>query len=125
AEGAELISLPEYCNFMGEDTKKVEIAEEIPGGETYNLIVELAKQYQLYIHVGSIVEKFNVEKSYNTSFVIDPNGKMIGKYRKIHLFDIGIEGMQSYNESERIEGGEHPEMVELPFGKAGLSICYD
>lgn len=123
--GAELVSLPEYCNFLGEDHEKNAHAEQIPGGETTTLFIELAKRHRLYIHVGSIVEKCNEEKSYNTSFVIDPEGKILNKYRKIHLFDIEIKGLSSYKESNTIESGENPTMVQLPFGKAGLSICYD
>ncbi|GIN98990.1 nitrilase [Siminovitchia terrae] len=123
--GAELVSLPEYCNFLGEDSEKINHAEHIPEDETTILLSNLAKRHQLFIHVGSIVEKYNEEKSYNTSFVIDPSGKLLNKYRKIHLFDIGIKGLPSYKESNTIQSGENPGMVQLPFGKAGLSICYD
>ncbi|WP_085990941.1 carbon-nitrogen hydrolase family protein [Oceanobacillus senegalensis] len=124
-DGAELVSLPEYFNFMGQDTKKRENAENIPNGETTELLSQLAKKYSIFIHAGSIVEKYNDEKSYNSSFVINPEGNIIAKYHKIHLFDIGIEGMPTYKESDRIQGGNEPVMVDLPFGKAGLSICYD
>ncbi|MFS0646073.1 carbon-nitrogen hydrolase family protein [Siminovitchia sp. 179-K 8D1 HS] len=124
-DGAELVSLPEYCNFLGEDHEKVSHAEHIPEGETTTFLSELAIRHQIFIHVGSIVEKYNEEKSYNTSFVIDPNGKLLNKYRKIHLFDIEIKGLPSYKESNTIQSGESPAMVQLPFGKAGLSICYD
>lgn len=123
--GAELVSLPEYCNFLGEDHEKIYHAEHIPEGETTTFLSAMAKQHQMFIHVGSIVEKYNEEKSYNTSFVIDPNGKLQNKYRKIHLFDIEIKGLPSYKESNTIKSGENPTMVQLPFGKAGLSICYD
>lgn len=123
--GAELVSLPEYFNFMGEDTQKKENAEHIPNGETTGLLSELATKNSIYIHVGSIVEKYSEKKSYNTSFIIDTNGNLMGKYRKIHLFDIGISGMPSYKESDKIQGGNNPVMIDLPFGKAGLSICYD
>lgn len=124
--GAELVSLPEYFNFMGADDqqKKLE-AETIPDGETASLLADLAKEYRIYIHSGSIVEKYSDEKSYNTSFVINPNGEVLGKYHKIHLFDIGIEGQPTYRESSSIQGGETPTIIDFPFGKAGLAICYD
>lgn len=124
-DGAELVSLPEYCNFMGRDTDKIENAEKIPDGETTTLLGELAKENNLYVHVGSIVERYNDEKSYNTSFIIHPNGTLLDKYRKIHLFDIEIKGMSRYKESDSIQGGTNPVMTSLSFGKAGLSICYD
>lgn len=123
--GAALISLPEYFNFMGPDVDKRENAEQIPNGETVTLLSELAKEYGVYIHVGSILEEYTNEKSYNTSLVIGPEGKVLEKYRKIHLFDIGIEGQSAYKESDTIQSGGSPVLVELPIGKAGMSICYD
>lgn len=125
AEKAELVSLPEYCNFMGEEKDKNKNAEEIPNGETTQELMKLAKQHEMYIHVGSILEKKDEEKSYNTSLMIDPKGELVAKYQKIHLFDIEIQGVSKYMESNTIENGQKPQMVELPFGKAGLSICYD
>lgn len=125
ADGAEFVSLPEYCNFMGADEDKAKNAELIPEGPTATLLANLAKEHKIYLHVGSIIEKYTDEKSYNTSFVINPDGEVINKYRKIHLFDIEIENVSAYKESSKIEGGSSPVMVDLPFGKAGLSICYD
>lgn len=123
--GAELVSLPEYFNFMGADTNKKKNAEQIPNGETTRLLCELAKEYGIYIHVGSMLEKAIGDKSYNTSFIVGPTGQVIEKYRKIHLFDIEIEGQSAYKESDSIQAGETPILAELPFGKAGMSICYD
>lgn len=122
---AELVSLPEYFNYMGEEAGKLANAEEIPDGQTVQLLSGLAKEYGIYIHAGSIIEKHSEKKSYNTSLVIDPTGNIVGKYHKIHLFDIEINGVSSYMESNSIEGGDSPETVELPFGKAGMAICYD
>jgi len=123
--GAELVSLPEYFNFMGSDSEKKNNAEQIPNGETTNLLNGLATKHGIYIHVGSILEKYTEEKSYNTSFIIGPDGKILDTYRKIHLFDIEIEDMPAYKESNTIKAGESPVLIDLPFGKAGLSICYD
>lgn len=124
-KNAELISFPEYCTYMGPDVEKAEYAENIIEGDTYKTLSKLAKEYAIYIHIGSIVEAHDEEKSYNTSFMIDPSGDIIGKYQKIHLFDIEIEGVSKYMESSNILNGTEPQMVDLPFGKAGLSICYD
>ncbi|GAA0317680.1 carbon-nitrogen hydrolase family protein [Bacillus carboniphilus] len=124
-DGAIFISLPEYFNFMGPDTEKVQNAEEIPGGETYQLLSSLAKKHGVYIHAGSILEKYSDEKAYNTGFVVSPEGDVVAKYNKLHLFDIEINGMPAYKESNTIQAGESSATVELPFGKAGLSICYD
>jgi len=121
--GAELVALPENCNFLGED--KILHAEVIPSGETTTQLSALAKELKVYIHAGSITESFTKDKSYNTSFVINPEGEVISTYRKIHLFDIEISGVSSYKESDTIQAGNKAELVELPFGQAGMSICYD
>src|SRR5699024_1801822 len=123
--GAELVSLPEYCTYLGKDEDKSKHAELIPDGETFKLLSNLAKKHSIFIHVGSILEEYSEDKSYNTSFMVNPDGDMIGKYRKIHLFDIEIEGISKYMESNSIINGESPQIVDLPIGKAGLSICYD
>lgn len=123
--GANLVSLPEYANFMGEGSDKVNIAEKIPIGETTTLLSKLARDNNIYIHAGSIVEKYNNQKSYNTGLMINPEGEVLSKYRKIHLFDVDITNSSSNTESDTIQDGNEPTMVDLPFGKAGLSICYD
>lgn len=124
-EGADLVSLPEYVDFMGEEKKKFEVAEDIPGGYASTKFQEKAKELGLYIHVGSIREKGENGKIYNTSLVIDRHGDIIAKYRKIHLFDVEIEGKVSAKESDSITPGEEIVVVDTEFGKLGLSICYD
>ena len=110
---------------MGESTKKKDNAENITDGDTTRKLSKIAKKHKVYIHIGSIIEKYSDVKSYNTSYVLNPEGEIIGQYRKIHLFDIGIEGQPTYKESDTIQGGDCTEMIDLPVGKAGLSICYD
>lgn len=124
-DGADLVSLPEFFNFMGEDTTEKDYIESIPGGESTHLLSNLAKKHRIYIHSGSMREVHTNEKSYNTSLVFNPDGEIIGKYRKIHLFDSEIEGMPVYKESDIIESGDKLALVDLPIGKAGLTICYD
>lgn len=124
-DGAKLVSLPEFFNFMGEETPEKDFIESIPDGETTKLLARLAREFKIYIHSGSMREKYTNDKSYNTSLIINPDGEIIGKYRKIHLFDSEIKGMPVYKESDIIQSGNEPVIVDLPFGKAGLSICYD
>lgn len=124
-DGADLVSLPEFFNFMGEETPERDFIESIPEGESTEILSNLAKEYGIYIHSGSMRELYTNEKSYNTTLVIDPKGDIIGKYRKIHLFDSEIEGLPVYKESDIIQSGSEPALVDLPIGKAGLSICYD
>lgn len=124
-ERAELVSLPEYFNFLGEEEDEISNAEEIANGETVRFLSKIAQEHKIYIHVGSLLEKHTEKKSKNTSLMIDPKGEVAAKYEKIHLFDIEIANRESHRESDTISGGESPQTVDLPFGRAGMSICYD
>lgn len=87
-------------------------------------IKHLASQLGIYIVAGSIPEK-SKNNIYNTSFVFDPEGKTIAKHRKIHLFDIDIEGGQRFMESDTLTAGDTFTTFSTPWGKIGLMICYD
>jgi predicted amidohydrolase len=123
-EGANIVVLPEYVNFLKDDPKKVEQAEPIPG-PTSQAFMNLAKELGIYIHCGSILEEAEPTRAYNTSLLISDQGEIISKYRKIHLFDIEIEGRVSAKESNTIKPGEEIVTVQTPFANIGLSICYD
>lgn len=124
AEGADLVSMPEYVNYLSEDEHKVAYAEEIEG-ETISMLAAKAREHRMYIHCGSILEEGDGEKAYNTSVLINPQGNVIAKYRKLHLFDIEIEGRVSAKESSAIIPGDHVVCANTSFGKVGLTICYD
>lgn len=119
---AEFILLPEVFNFRGSFVDTANQAEPIPG-ESTQFISSLAKKYKVAILIGSIMEK-SKGKPYNTSVLIAKNGKIISKYRKIHLFDIKLKG-QEILESSRNSPGEKPSLTKLFGIKIGLSICYD
>ena len=118
-KGLDLVVLPEFFS-TGIDRKSFkENPEDIYGGETISKISEIAKRYQTNIIAGSVIEK-DGEKLYNTSFVINRDGNIVNKYRKIHLYNYlgGTEG-------ENITAGETEIVTELDFGKVGLAICFD
>lgn len=123
-EGADLVSLPEYVDFLGDKQEKLQIGETIPG-PTSEAFMKKAKELGVYIHVGSMVEKGSDNKLYNTSLVINRDGEIVASYRKIHLFDIEIEGQVSAKESDTIIPGNEIVTADTSFGKVGLSICYD
>ncbi|WP_313529892.1 carbon-nitrogen hydrolase family protein [Anaerotignum sp.] len=83
-----------------------------------------ALEYGIYIVAGSVPEKCN-DKIYNTSFVFDPKGHRIARHRKIHLFDIDVEGGQRFMESDVLSPGQDFTTFDTPWGKIGLMICYD
>ncbi|MGN0004921.1 MAG: nitrilase-related carbon-nitrogen hydrolase [Candidatus Gastranaerophilaceae bacterium] len=117
--GLDIVVLPEFFS-TGIDRKSfVENPEDVYGGETILKISEIAKRYRTNIVAGSVIEKEN-GKLYNTSFVINREGEIVNKYRKIHLYNYlgGTEG-------ENITAGDEEVIVELDFGKVGLGICFD
>ena len=121
---AFFIALPEVFNFRGNLNEAGKMAEPIPGPST-NLISNLAKEHKVWILIGSMMEKDKKDsKPYNTSFLINPKGELIAKYRKIHLFDIKLKGKEIL-ESSRNKAGKTPKIVSIENVKFGLSICYD
>lgn len=124
AQGAKLIVLPEYMNYISSKPEALAHAESIPGPTT-NLLMSKAKELNVFIHCGSMLEYFNETKAYNTTVLINDQGEIQAKYRKIHLFDIDVNGVVTYKESDLIEPGEEIVTAETSIGKIGLSICYD
>ena len=125
---AKFIVLPEVFNYRGKLSKAIKIAEFIPGHST-NFISELAKKYKAWILIGSLMEIVGAgrglpSKPFNTSVLINPQGKIVAKYSKIHLFDIKLKGKEIL-ESSRNQAGKNPKLAKVENIKVGLSICYD
>ena len=110
----DLIVLPETLTQTGNGLKYIDAAEPIPGPST-DYFGELARQHNLYIVAGLIEKDGHV--MYNTAALIGPDGKLVGKYRKVCLPRTEIE--------EGIEPGEDYPVFETRFGKVGMMICYD
>ncbi|MGI6007166.1 MAG: carbon-nitrogen hydrolase family protein [Ruminococcus sp.] len=121
-EGACLAVLPETVDYIGRGMK--DHAKELPG-EWGAFLSEQAKRYGIYIHGGSVTEKNPGGRPYNTSLFYAPDGNMIGKYRKLHMFDVEVEEGPSYRESDDICPGNEIVLCETELGCFGLSICYD
>jgi len=122
-QGADIIILPEMFNCPYDSSYFNRFFEEYPG-ETTSLLSALAALHSVYIIGGSIPER-EKNKIYNTSYSFDRNGALIGKHRKIHLFDVEIEGEIRFKESETITAGSKITVVETEFCKIGIAICYD
>jgi predicted amidohydrolase len=124
-KGAKLSVLPEMFNFLGPGEQRPVEAEDIPG-PTIERMMAKAVQHQMFIIAGSILEKGPTpEKVYNTSVFINPEGQIIAQYRKIHLFDIVVEGLPPYRESASVTPGVDIVTAETNFGTVGMTICYD
>ncbi|CAN6645357.1 omega-amidase Nit3p [Trichomonascus vanleenenianus] len=126
ANGAKLVVLPECFNSPYAVTAFPQYAEPIPAGETTKFLSELAKSTSTFLIGGSIPEKGEDGKYYNTNISFDPKGELIAKHRKVHLFDIDVPGKIRFKESEILTGGDKATVFNVDgFGTVGLGICYD
>lgn len=121
----DLIVLPEYFSSLS-DNKEITYknSEAFPDGEAYQLVSNLARQHQVAIHAGSIVERAD-DGYYNATVVFDHEGREIAKYRKMHLFDIDAPDGRSHRESDTISRGGKIVVYKLGDFTIGCSICYD
>jgi deaminated glutathione amidase len=125
ATGADVVVLPEKWNAIGDAEVLREAAESLDTGESIEAIRRWAQTYGVTIVGGSITERREGrEKLSNTSVVVDPQGEVVGVYRKIHMFDVDVGG-HIYRESEAEEPGDEPVVVEVEGWRAGLTVCYD
>jgi predicted amidohydrolase len=123
--GAKLVALPEMFNLYGRFERIVEGAEIVPGPTT-DCLRALAVAHRLYLAGGSFAEHdASSGKTRNTCLVFSPDGAIVGRYSKIHLFDIDLPGHVTSKESQWIGAGAETTSVETPLGKLGLAICYD
>lgn len=121
--GAQLIVLPECFNSPYGAMYFSDYAEEIPG-ESTTALSDAAKKFGVFIVGGSVPER-DGHKVYNTCTVWGPQGNMIAKHRKIHLFDNNIPGSIVSRESDCLTPGNSFTTFDLPHCKVGLGICYD
>ncbi len=125
ALGARFVGLPENFAWMGPEPERASAAEALDGG-TLSTLAQLAKQLQLTLLAGSILEAGAPGgRLYNTSVLLGPDGKRLAAYRKMHLFDVEVGDGQTYRESAAVAPGTEVVVAEAPFGKVGLSVCYD
>ena len=122
--GAALIATPENTTFLGTAAQKVAIAEPLDG-RTHQRLSKLARLLRVHLLIGSVAERCDDTRCYNTSLLYGPNGALLARYRKIHLFDIDIPGGPTFRESAHIAPGDEVVAVPTPLGVIGLSICYD
>ena len=123
ANGAQVVSLPEMWNCPYSNDYFREYAEPADG-ETVQFMSSLAKELGIYLIGGSIPELEN-DNVYNTAFVFDQNGNMIGRHRKVHLFDIDVKDGIRFMESDTLTAGEDITVIDTEYGKIGVAICYD
>jgi predicted amidohydrolase len=126
AAGADYVQTPEMTNILALK-RELLFKEIVPEEEDASLATfrETARKLKIYLHIGSLAIKLSPEKAANRSFLIDPTGEIVARYDKIHMFDVDLAGGESYRESRNYRPGEVAVTADLPWGKLGLSICYD
>lgn len=123
SKGARLVSFPEVFNVIDDGQ---EAPEEIPNGPTISLMAEKAREHKVWIHCGSIAEvNPDGDRKYNTTVLLDPNGQMVAKYRKLHTFDITLPDGTLTQESAKIKPGDEMVTLDTELGHFGFTICYD
>jgi deaminated glutathione amidase len=125
-QGAKLVVLPEYFAIMGlKETDKVAVREEEGKGPIQSFLAKTAKKHKIWLIGGSVPLVSNFpNKVRNSCLVYDDKGHLVARYDKIHLFGLDL-GNEHYHEEKTIESGDAVKVVDTPFGKIGLSICYD
>jgi predicted amidohydrolase len=126
AAGADYVQTPEMTNLM-EVKREALFAALAPEEQDASLAAfrETARARRLWLHVGSLALKVSPDKAVNRSFLIDPQGEITARYDKIHMFDVDLAGGESYRESRSYRAGEAAISADLPWGRLGLTICYD
>ena len=126
AGGAEYVLTPEMTNIMEIRRERLFAAivteEADPSLAAFR---ELARKLKIHIHVGSLAIKLAGERAANRSFLIDRAGEIVARYDKIHMFDVDLANGESYRESRNFRPGEVAVAADLPWGRLGLTICYD
>ena len=124
--GADYVQTPEMTNVL--ENKRERLFTKIFDEEhdpTLATLREVARKLSIYIHLGSLAVKATPEKAANRAFLIDRHGDIAARYDKIHMFDVDLAGGESYRESNTYRPGDLAVVADLPWGRLGLSVCYD
>jgi predicted amidohydrolase len=124
--GADYVQTPEMTNILALKREQlfdhIVIEEQDP---TLATLREVARKTSTFIHIGSLAVKASPDKAANRSFLIDRKGDIAARYDKIHMFDVDLAGGESYRESNNFRAGELAVIGDLPWGRLGLTVCYD
>jgi predicted amidohydrolase len=124
--GADYVLTPEMTNILENkrDRLLATIAEE-DADASLAAFRDLARKLGIYIHVGSLAIKVFPDRAANRGFLIGPTGSVVARYDKVHMFDVDLAEGESYRESRTYRPGEQAVLADLPWGRLGLTICYD
>ena len=126
AGGAHFIATPENTTLMAADAG-AKLASSCSAADDPALpaFAALAKELGVHLLIGSLAIKVSETKTANRSVLFKPDGRMGARYDKIHLFDVDLDGGEHYAESATVAGGGQAVLAPTPWGKLGLTVCYD
>jgi deaminated glutathione amidase len=125
-EGAVYVQTPENTSIMELETERLLAA--IDAEEKSAVLAQLralAKELGIWLHVGSLGTRLDGGKVANRSYLIAPDGTIVARYDKLHMFDVDLAGGETYRESRTFNPGSKAVLADLPWGRLGMSICYD
>ncbi len=125
-QGAKIVVLPEYFCMIGvKDIDKVAVREKAGDGPIQRFLSKMAKEHKIWLIGGTVPLVSNYpNKVRNSCLVYNDKGEQVARYDKIHLFGLDL-GTEHYHEENTIESGDQVVVVETPYGKIGISVCYD
>jgi len=126
AQGADYVQTPEVSNMM--QLNRAALFEHLASEDddiSLKAYRALARELKIHLHIGSLALRATPERAVNRSFLIGPAGDILASYDKIHMFDIDLGNGESYRESANYQPGETAVISDLPWGRIGLTICYD
>lgn len=124
ARDADMVALPEMFNCPYQSDQFASFAESWPSGDTLDMLAGAARNNNIVLVGGSIPEREG-DRIYNTCFVFGPDGSLLGRHRKMHLFDVCLPGGVSFQESATLTGGNEVTVLSTSKITLGLAICYD
>ncbi len=126
AQGATYVQTPEMTGMLQRNRAA---AKEVLRDESNDIIVKtgsaLAAELGIYMHVGSTAIALDDGKMANRGFLFGPDGKILNRYDKIHMFDVDLDNGESWRESAAYRPGSEARVLSLPFAEMGFTICYD
>ncbi|QFT64876.1 carbon-nitrogen hydrolase family protein [Roseivivax sp. THAF30] len=128
SSGADFVLTPEVTNCVSASrTRQNEVLRREADDITLPALCETAAHHGIWLLIGSLALKSEPpeERFVNRSFLIDPDGAIVARYDKMHMFDVQVSDEETYRESAGYAPGDRAVLAETPFGKIGLTICYD
>lgn len=124
--GADYVLTPEMTNILAARREQLfSVVVEEEGDASLATLREVARKLGIYVHIGSLAIKISPDRAANRSFLIGPKGDILARYDKIHMFDVDLAGGESYRKSRNYRPGELAVLADLPWGRLGLTVCYD